>query len=245
MAQKPDKFPDWATEEEIDEVSGQANFVEPPDFRKESGWTRREIPPRQWFNWLARKTGLWFRWVEEQLDPGTTPFLQRSNNLSDLNNASTGRDNLGLGSASVEDDIRYAHRANNLADLDDASAGRDNLGVPYASEVESLAGEAEDRVIAPARFGDQSLTTNGYQVLPGGLIIQWGVVENTTQTNESVTFPVEFNNAVLSISTERSIESPSGDGLFSTISWDYSLSGFILRNTGSSASDIYWIAIGY
>ena len=66
MAEKPDKFPDWATEEEIDEVSGQANFVEPPDFRKESGWTRREIPPRQWFNWLARKTGLWFRWVEER-----------------------------------------------------------------------------------------------------------------------------------------------------------------------------------
>ena len=68
MAQKPDKFPDWATEEEIDEVSGQANFVEPPDFRKESGWTRREIPPRQWFNWLARKTGLWFRWVEDRVE---------------------------------------------------------------------------------------------------------------------------------------------------------------------------------
>ena len=66
MAQKPDKFPDWATEEEIDEVSGQANFVEPPESRKESGWTRREIPPRQWFNWLARKTGLWFRWLEER-----------------------------------------------------------------------------------------------------------------------------------------------------------------------------------
>lgn len=68
MAQKPDKFPDWATEEEIDEVSGQANFVEPPDFRKESGWTRREIPPRQWLNWLARKTGLWLRWVEDRIE---------------------------------------------------------------------------------------------------------------------------------------------------------------------------------
>lgn len=67
MAQKPDKFPDWATEEEVDEVSGQANFVEPPDFRKESGWTRREIPPRQWFNWLARKTGLWLRWAEDRI----------------------------------------------------------------------------------------------------------------------------------------------------------------------------------
>ena len=164
MAQKPDKFPDWATEEEIDEVSGQANFVEPPDFRKESGWTRREIPPRQWFNWLARKTGLWFRWLEDQVDPDTSPFMRQSENLADLN---------------------------------DASAGRDNLGVPYANEAEALAGEAEDRVIAPARFGDQSLTTNGYQVLPGGLIFQWfehdpgDLGNNETFT---VTFPLEFPN---------------------------------------------------
>ena len=186
MAQKPDKFPDWATEEEIDEVSGQANFVEPPDIRKQSGWTRREIPPRQWFNWLARKTGLWFRWVEDRVE-----------------------------------------------------------GLQYASAAESLAGEAEDRVIAPARFGDQSLTTNGYQVLPGGLIIQWGVVQNTSQTNESVAFPIGFNNAVLSVKTERSFDATGVDGVFNTVSWDYSLSGFTLRNTGSAVSDVYWTAIGY
>ena len=100
MAEKPDKFPDWATEEEVDEVSGQANFVEPPDFRKESGWTRREIPPRQWFNWLARKTGLWFRWLEDQVDPDTSPFMRQSENLADLNDANAGRDNLGVPYAS-------------------------------------------------------------------------------------------------------------------------------------------------
>ena len=76
---KPDKFPDWATEEQIDPVSGQNNVVEPPDIRKQSGWTRREIPPRQWFNWLAKKTAEWLRWFEPRADkvdaatPGSTP----------------------------------------------------------------------------------------------------------------------------------------------------------------------------
>lgn len=63
---KPTEFPDWATEEEVDGVSGQLNRVEPPSSSKESGWIRREIPPRQWFNWLLWKTSLWIRFFEER-----------------------------------------------------------------------------------------------------------------------------------------------------------------------------------
>jgi len=43
--------------------------------------------------------------------------------------ASSARSNLGLGSAAVEDDTRYAHRSNNLDDLDSASTSRTNLGL--------------------------------------------------------------------------------------------------------------------
>ena len=68
MADKPEKFPDWALEDEVDEVSGQLNVVEPPAQRFDSGWTRREIPPRQWMNWLLRKTALWFRWLEDKVE---------------------------------------------------------------------------------------------------------------------------------------------------------------------------------
>ena len=66
MPEKPTRFPDWATEERTDPVSGQINRVEPPSQSQESGWTRREIPPRQWLNWLTWKAALWIRW----LDPG-------------------------------------------------------------------------------------------------------------------------------------------------------------------------------
>jgi len=71
MATRPDKLPEWATVDEIDPVSGQSNVVEPPPERKESGWTRREIPPRQWFNWLARYYKRWIEWARDILDAAT------------------------------------------------------------------------------------------------------------------------------------------------------------------------------
>lgn len=61
MIEKPDALPRWATDEVVDPVTNQANVVEPPEQRKDSGWARREIPPRQWKNWLLRQT---FRWLE-------------------------------------------------------------------------------------------------------------------------------------------------------------------------------------
>ena len=59
--------------------------------------------------------------------------LLADNNLSELGDASVARTNLGLGSAAVEDDSRYAHRANNLSDLDSAPTSRDNLGLGTAA----------------------------------------------------------------------------------------------------------------
>jgi hypothetical protein len=73
MTTKPSDFPDWATQDQIDPVSFQNNVVEPPDSRKLSGWTRFEVPPRQWFNWLARLTGQWIRWNEENTEKLLNP----------------------------------------------------------------------------------------------------------------------------------------------------------------------------
>ena len=61
---KPE-FPQWATEDQIDPISQQTNVIEPPIERKESGWTRHEVPPRQWLNWLARKTYEWLVYLDE------------------------------------------------------------------------------------------------------------------------------------------------------------------------------------
>jgi len=67
MADRPEKFPDWALDNVVDPVSFQNNVVEPPDARKLSGWTRFEVPPRQWFNWLFRITTLWIRYLDSRV----------------------------------------------------------------------------------------------------------------------------------------------------------------------------------
>jgi hypothetical protein len=55
-----------------------------------------------------------------------------------------------------------------------------------------------------AAFGN-SLTTNGYQNLPGGLLIQWG-----TFTGTAVTFPIAFPNAVFSVVASSSTNDARG-----------------------------------
>ncbi len=66
MAEKPNEFPDWATGEQTDPVSGQTNRVQPPAGQQVSGWTRREIPPRQWWNWNQWTNSRWLRWLDER-----------------------------------------------------------------------------------------------------------------------------------------------------------------------------------
>lgn len=71
MVDRPTVYPKWADVDETDPVSGQSNVVEPPTAREDSGWTRREIPPRQWMNWLHRWTYRWIAWFDQELQAAT------------------------------------------------------------------------------------------------------------------------------------------------------------------------------
>lgn len=101
---------------------------------------------------------------------------------------------------------------------------------------------------------NQSLSMNGYQKLPGGLILQWGRLTNAsyTQTAYTVTFPIAFPNAFL-----------NGGVALAQAGWNSdSPSAVILSNANSPLStsmqigaeyysvsgivgDIFWYAIGY
>jgi hypothetical protein len=79
-----------------------------------------------------------------------------------------------------------------------------------------------------------SFSTNGYQKLSNGLIIQWG-----RSTTSSETFPISFNTLY---SVTVTVSKASG-GLYYDID-SYSNSGFTLG--ASSGYDLYfWFAIGY
>lgn len=77
MATKPSQYPEWASSDQTDPVSGQNNVLEPPPQKKTYGWDRLEFPPRNWFNWLGRLTYEWIAWLDQQESQSNT--VQQSN----------------------------------------------------------------------------------------------------------------------------------------------------------------------
>jgi hypothetical protein len=110
-----------------------------------------------------------------------------------------------------------------------------------ANLIGSVTGASSLNVLTSAFTGaNQSLTADGYQKLPGGLIIQWGFVPDTG-TTMSATFPIAFPTACVGISAQIirnsanfqsiAVSSPTTTGF--TIYWD------------SLADGVSYIAIGY
>lgn len=74
--------------------------------------------------------------------------------------------------------------------------------------------------------------SNGYQTLPGGLIIQWGYSPSWA----SVTFPIAFPNYAFSI-----VSTPTGNWEHFIAS--FSRTGFTPGTNGGSGA-FYWVAFG-
>lgn len=95
---------------------------------------------------------------------------------------------------------------------------------------------------------NQSLTTNGYQKLPGGLILQWGKLAavNLNQTFYSVTYPIAFPTNALNVQATVSYLTFVTGSLNSVVK-DITKIGFSVGGDHTSdtrTGDIYWFAIG-
>lgn len=99
---------------------------------------------------------------------------------------------------------------------------------------------------------NQSLTSSGFQKLPGGLIIQWGS-SGTLAANTSVTLthPIAFPNNIFSISFANAY-STAGATVTTSVGVDLAESGidpktqFVIRNKGSVLQEgTRYIAVGY
>lgn len=95
--------------------------------------------------------------------------------------------------------------------------------------------------VMQSAFTDHSLGGNGYQKLPGGLIMQWGSFSQTGSST-SVSFPISFPNACLNVQqtcANNASVSATGSGSLTT-------SSFVsIRDAGVGNSAIYYFAIGY
>lgn len=99
---------------------------------------------------------------------------------------------------------------------------------------------------------DNSLTTTGYQYLPGGLLMQWGSETISPLSSKVVTFPVEFPNDVLNITLGNlwdQQDSIQEQAVFVRTSSPTSvtlLSRWVGDSGGHSVTNrVNWFAIGY
>ncbi|MGL5013010.1 MAG: gp53-like domain-containing protein [Bacteroidales bacterium] len=121
----------------------------------------------------------------------------------------------------VQADALYLAKASNLADLPNAAAARTNLSVysqaqtytksevdsktTVASTLQSQEWTSNTTLLTPLRLAEafqaanQSLTANGFQKLPGGLIVQWGQTAPAGAGDNVTSLPIPFPTQFLEV----------------------------------------------
>lgn len=139
-----------------------------------------------------------------------------------------------------------------LAGGGDLSADR-TLSIPNGGVVGSMlsSGAAVANIgFTPAdsaAFG-KSLGTSGYQKLPGGLILQWGIASNPGSGSAQVTFPIAFPTACVNVQVTSIFNGKHGGAVDSghpvtTTSFYGGVGEGGVDNW--QAANWYWFAIGY
>jgi len=93
-----------------------------------------------------------------------------------------------------------------------------------------------------------SLATNGYQKLPGGLIIQWGQTDVLTNDNTTITFPIPFpNQCYIVIPAQYTADQASNINVqTSAYRGAGPISSFnMFGRSTERAAGIGWVAIGH
>lgn len=86
------------------------------------------------------------------------------------------------------------------------------------------------------------LSGSGYQKLPSGLIIQWGVARISSINAHTITYPIAFPNAVFSVAL--SYEDGGMPDVYERYLVSKNTSSFVVKSyNGGGYSD--WIAVGY
>ena len=94
--------------------------------------------------------------------------------------------------------------------------------------------------------GSQSITGNGYQFLPGGLLIQWGRLYIPANSNSSSTFPITFPHACFAavMNGVGELGTFGGEGATPTI-YSFTTSSFFWHTGDDNGCYSTFIAIGY
>lgn len=161
---------------------------------------------------------------------------------------------LGVSGTATQNFTLTAEAANGTMKLARGNAGattQDILTVDAAGLMSAVqqptTGNRSAQLATMQKFADEfgaSLTTNGYQRLPSGVIIQWG---NNTTVSGSVnfTFPIAFPNA-----TRAMVVTPNTGLTVSMIASSLTNTNAVITSVNSSTGanisvGFTWMAIGY
>jgi hypothetical protein len=165
----------------------------------------------------------------------------------------------------VQSDANYLAKTQNLADLTNTATARTNLSVysqaqtytktevdaktTVASSSQAQALVSNATLLTPLRLAEafkganQSLTATGFQVFPGGLILQWGrVVVPANNVPVVVTLPKAWTTAAL-VALAGLDDTGSNAGVFGAK--PVGLNQLSITQGGTIQQGTYWIALGY
>ena len=103
-------------------------------------------------------------------------------------------------------------------------------------------GPSTPPVWAPPLTGYMKEGKNGYQIFPGGFIIQWGTWKSWTTP---ATFPIPFPTACLSITATNNMCEGAVPYIQSSTKTHYQISAMISNVTCAELIDANWMAFGY
>ena len=161
--------------------------------------------------------------------------LKSSNNLSDVSSATESRANLGVMSSS-EVTTAIANATPTIPNATETVAGKAKIATTAIAQ----AGTNDTDIITALKL-KQSFTSQhsntGWEKLPDGLIIQWGLAA----VGATTPFPIAFPTACYQVASSYS--SPSGNGMtFANQSITATRTGVSMYNVGGVPSS--YIAIG-
>lgn len=120
------------------------------------------------------------------------------------------------------------------------------LTVTAATGAELLAASEAGKAVTPAAFGalTRLRSGNGYEYLPGGLILQWGAASANGDASTTITFPVTFPNACFyaNVAGGKDADSSQQDNSVAAVEW--AASYFRIYNA-NQAESVRWFAVGY
>lgn len=108
-----------------------------------------------------------------------------------------------------------------------------------------VGGSALNGIAASFKF---SLTANGYQRLPSGLIVQWGTVATSGSADVTVILPIAFPNGGMSV-VASAYNTPTTSsvavGVGTLTSTEFRLGAFASNTAARVANTVAWLAIGH